>query len=45
MVDFRVELSLLSKKQWIYNWFNAGIDKPFEDLVEDPEQKYCFITL
>ena len=28
-----LKLSLLSRQQWITNWFDAGIDKPLEDLV------------
>ena len=37
--------SLLSKEQWIDSGFDAGMDKPFEDLIEDTKQKDLTIAV
>ena len=37
--------SLLPRELWIDNCFHTGIDKPLEDLVGDPKQRYWAIAL
>ena len=32
-------------KRWINNGFNMGVDKPFEDLIENTEQRDQKIAL
>ena len=35
--------SLLFRKQWLSNWFDAGVNKPLEDLARNTEQRYLSI--
>ena len=36
----RRKFSLLFREHWINNWFDVGVDKLIEGLVQDTEKRY-----